>query len=95
MGQQFNIKDAETIRLARELAEASGETITATIRRALEREHRERHAKVQEVLDRIREMTADFRADLSPELAGKASRNIVQDFHEQEWQEQNGHDEWS
>ena len=36
MGAQLNIKDAETIRLARELAEMTGQPITKAIRTALE-----------------------------------------------------------
>lgn len=35
MGVQLNIKDAETVRLARELAEITGQSVTAAIKGAL------------------------------------------------------------
>ncbi|HEX8301883.1 type II toxin-antitoxin system VapB family antitoxin [Sphingomonas sp.] len=38
MGVQLNIKDAETVRLARELADATGQPVTQAIKQALERE---------------------------------------------------------
>jgi|EndMetStandDraft_4_1072995.scaffolds.fasta_scaffold2206957_1 antitoxin VapB len=41
MGVQLNIKDAETVRLARELAEITGQPITQAIKSALRRELRE------------------------------------------------------
>lgn len=44
MATQLNIKDEVTVRLARDLAAAAGETVTQTIRRALE----ERAARVEE-----------------------------------------------
>ncbi len=54
MGVQLNIKDAETVQLARKLANERGESVTAVIRAALERDMRmlddERGAKVREAL---------------------------------------------
>lgn len=45
MGVQLNIKDAETIRLARALAAQAGTSVTETIRVALEAVAREREAE--------------------------------------------------
>jgi len=80
--QQLNIKDATTIRLARELAASSGESITATIRKALEREHREREEKVQAMLARVREISAEFRANMPPEWQGKTSKEIMDSIYD-------------
>ncbi len=82
MGVQLNIKDPETIRLARELAGSSGDTITATIRNALEREHREREERFQEVLARVREISAEFRANMPPEWHGKTSKEIMDEIYD-------------
>ena len=45
MGVQLNIKDGETIRLARELAAQAGTSVTETIRVALEAAARKREAE--------------------------------------------------
>lgn len=58
MGAQLNIKDAETVRLARELADATGQPITKAIKAAIQRElqHNEkaREAKRQRLQEIIR-----------------------------------------
>lgn len=68
MGAQFNIKDAETIRLARELADQKGKSVTATIREALERERavlaEEREQRVQAILDAARQIREKIPAEL-------------------------------
>lgn len=59
MGVQLNIKDAETVRLARELAEATGQPVTQAIRQALKREldaiRESKHARMEELLAIVRE----------------------------------------
>jgi antitoxin VapB len=59
MGVQLNIKDAETVRMARELADATGLPITQAIRRALERElntlQESKQARMEELLAIVRE----------------------------------------
>lgn len=82
MGVQLNIKDAETIRLAKELAGSSGKTITATIRAALEREHKAREEKFEEALRFVREVSAEFTADKPPEWVGKTSREIMDSIYD-------------
>ncbi|MGJ3629789.1 type II toxin-antitoxin system VapB family antitoxin [Sphingomonas sp. MMS24-JH45] len=46
MGVQLNIKDPETVRLARELAGQTRRTVTETVRAALEKMADEREAEV-------------------------------------------------
>jgi antitoxin VapB len=82
MGVQLNIKDATTVRLARELAEARGETVTAVIRAALEREAREREAAVAEKVRRINAAVDELRKHLPPEWKGKTSKEIMDEIYE-------------
>jgi antitoxin VapB len=70
MGVQLNIKDADTVRLARDLAQANGESVTATIKRALERERAAREAEVQRRIDRIQEIVARAHGHWKPEFDG-------------------------
>jgi antitoxin VapB len=82
MGVQLNIKDATTVRLARELADARGETVTAVIRAALEREAREREAAVAEKVRRINAAVDELRKHLPPEWEGKTSKEIMDEIYE-------------
>lgn len=82
--QQLNIKDAETIRLARALADASGESVTATIRKALEKEHREREEKVERTLARVHAISAEFRASLPPELRALSSKEWMDAIYDED-----------
>lgn len=95
MGVQLNIKDRTTIELARTLAKRNGKSVTATIREALEQADR---ARRREAETRTAEILASLRLiafEEPPELKGKSSREIIKAFHEQEWREQYGPDEWS
>ncbi|MFA6112438.1 MAG: type II toxin-antitoxin system VapB family antitoxin [Sphingomonas sp.] len=69
MGVQLNIKDEETVRLARELAAEMGESVTQAVRIALqERRARtvqpQRRATAEEILALVR----GARAHLKPEF---------------------------
>ncbi|MCW3847533.1 type II toxin-antitoxin system VapB family antitoxin [Sphingomonas sp. LB-2] len=68
MGAQLNIKDAETVRLARQLADATGQSVTAAIRAALERELRENEKAKAERRQRVREIVKGSRELLKPEF---------------------------
>jgi antitoxin VapB len=83
MGVQLNIKDPETIRLARELSAAKGESITATIRQALEREQALREADVEARVARIKAVAAEFRRNMPPEWHGKTSKEIMDEIYDE------------
>jgi antitoxin VapB len=68
MGVQLNIKDAETIRLARALAEMTGQPITQAIRVALERELQELDRAKEERLTKLRSIVKESRMLWKPEL---------------------------
>jgi|HubBroStandDraft_6_1064221.scaffolds.fasta_scaffold2946938_2 antitoxin VapB len=63
MGQQLNIKSEDAYRLASELAELTGESLTAAVttalRERLERERTERNRETR--IRRVRAITADIR----------------------------------
>lgn len=71
MGAQLNIKDAETIRLARELAEATGQPITQAIRAALERELRENERVREARIAGFRSIVRESRKLWKPEFDGE------------------------
>ncbi len=71
MGVQLNIKDPETVRLARELADATGQPITKAIRQALERELRENEKVKAERMRRVQEIIKGSRALWKPEFDGE------------------------
>jgi antitoxin VapB len=93
MGVQLNIKDPETVRLARELAGQTRRTVTETVRAALQKMAEEREEAIARkkaaILAAIRAIPFDHPAAVEGSVA------IAKDFHEQEWQEQYGRDQWS
>lgn len=83
MGKQFNIKDEETARLAREIATRKGKSVTATIRELLEQERArlldEREARIQA----IRQIAEDFRKKMPPDWRNKTSKEIMDDIYDE------------
>jgi antitoxin VapB len=69
MGVQLNIKDEETVRLARELAAELGESVTQAVRIALQ-ERRARTVKPRRraSVDEILEMVSGLRDHWKPEF---------------------------
>lgn len=77
MGVQLNIKDPETVRLARELAGKTGRSVTQTIRTALEQamaeqadERAVRRVAIDAAARRVREL-------LPANVQGKSSRELM------------------
>lgn len=85
MGEQFNIEDAETIRLAREIAGRSGKSMTATIRDALEREQTRIDEDVERRLVRVRELAREFREAMPPEMQRMTSKELMDAIYEDDW----------
>ena len=82
MGAQLNIKDAETVRLARELADATGQPVTKAIRQALEREWQRREEEVEATVTRLREIASEFRQNIPPEWRSKTSKEWMDDIYD-------------
>jgi antitoxin VapB len=84
MGAQLNIKDAETIELARGLAAKLGKSVTATIREALEEKARAREADVQERIAAINKIVDDIRQKMSPEVRAMSSKELMDSIYDED-----------
>jgi antitoxin VapB len=84
MGVQLNIKDAETVRLARQLADATGQPITAAIRQALVRELARREDEIQAKIAEVKEITREFRETMPEEMRGKTSKEWMDDMYDED-----------
>lgn len=83
MGVQLNIKDAETVRLARALADATGQPVTQAIKLALERELQRREEEIQVKIARVHEISREFRANMPEEWRGKTSKEIMDEMYDE------------
>lgn len=84
MGVQLNIKDPETVRLARELADATGQPVTQAVRQALEGALRRREEEKQEFIDRVKELSREFVASIPPEMRGKTSKEWMDSIYDED-----------
>ncbi|WP_213980596.1 type II toxin-antitoxin system VapB family antitoxin [Sphingomonas sp. dw_22] len=82
MGAQLNIKDADTIRLARELADATGQPVTKAIKAALEQELARREEEIQARIARVNAIVAEFQRNMPEEWRGKTSKEIMDEIYE-------------
>jgi antitoxin VapB len=84
MGVQLNIKDAETIRMARELAGSSGRTVTAVIRDALEHELQKREADIDETIRDVNEILKDSQHLWKEEWRGRSLKEIMDSIYDED-----------
>ena len=77
MGVQLNIKDPETVRLARELADSTGRTVTETIRAALAREVAGREADYAALMAQLTAELSAIRSSLPAELREMLSKEAM------------------
>ena len=84
MGAQLNIKDGETVRLARQLADATGQPITQAIKQALERELRHRENELQAKIAAINAIVDEFQKDMPEEWRGKTSKEIMDEMYDED-----------
>ncbi len=84
MGVQLNIKDPETVRLARALADATGKSVTETIRAALESVQQQRLHLDRQKRDRVAAAIADVRRHMPAEWQSMTSAQVIDDVYEEE-----------
>ncbi|WP_185209919.1 type II toxin-antitoxin system VapB family antitoxin [Sphingomonas sp. NBWT7] len=77
MGVQLNIKDPETVRLARALADATGKSVTETIRAALESVQQQRLHLDRQKQDRVTAAIADVRRHLPTAWHSMTSAQVI------------------
>lgn len=81
MGVQLNIKDPETVRLAKSLADTKGQSITAVIRDALEREQHTIEADVERRRREVARLSAEFRRRMPEEWRSMTSKQIMDSIY--------------
>ena len=84
MGVQLNIKDAETVRMARDLAEATGQSVTGAIKAALKSQLDRREDEIQARIARMNAAVEEFRKHLPPEWEGKTSRELMDSIYNED-----------
>jgi antitoxin VapB len=84
MGVQLNIKDAETVRLARELAGRRGVSVTQAIREALENDARAREDDFRRRLAEVDAIVAEMREHLDPAWRGRSSKEIMDSIYDED-----------
>ena len=84
MGVLLNIKDAETVRLARELADQTGKSVTETIRVALERARADRQNEIERRIAEINASVDRLRRHLPHEWKGRTSKEIMDDLYDED-----------
>lgn len=82
MGAQLNIKDAETIELARDLAKQLGKTVTEIVREAIREKAQARETEQAEQRKRIDAILAEIHANLPDEVRGKTSKEIMDSIYD-------------
>jgi antitoxin VapB len=83
VGEYLKIDDAETVRLAQELADATGQPVADAIRQALERELR-REEEIAERIAAIDALVDDIRAAMPPETRTMSSRDMMDSIYDSE-----------
>lgn len=83
MGAQLNIKDPETIELARSLAQQLGKSVTETIREALKEKAAKRASERQAKLDALNAIVAEIQANLPPETRAMTSKEMMDDLYDE------------
>ena len=84
MGTQLNIKDAETVELARSLAKQLHKSVTETIKEALVEKARARAAVREAFLARVREIAHEFKATIPEEMRGKTSKEWMDGIYDED-----------
>lgn len=82
MGVQLNIKDIETVRLARELADMTGQSVTAAIRGALADRIRQHDEQRSARRARIDAMLTDLDRARPAELKGASIKEIMDSIYD-------------
>lgn len=81
MGVQLNIKDPETVRLARDLANRSGKSVTETIREALEAARHVREVETAARIAEVERIVRSARANLTPEMRRITSKEAMDSIY--------------
>lgn len=84
MGVQLNIKNPDTVRLARELANANGTTMTQAIHAALDQATVDREAAIQAKVRRVNEIVEEFQRSMPEDWKNRTSKEIMDAIYDDE-----------
>lgn len=82
MGVQLNIKAADTVELARNLAKQLGKTVTDTVHEALEEKKQRREAEIAERIRRANEIIDEVQRAMPPETRKMSSWEIMESIYD-------------
>lgn len=82
MGVQLNIKDQETVRLARKLANATGRSVTETVRSALEQADLDREAEIAARIAAIDALVEEVQRKMTPEMRKITSKEAQDSLYD-------------
>lgn len=77
MGTQLNIKDAETVELARDLAKQLNKSVTETIKEALVEKARVRETEIESRIADMNALVDQIRAEMPAEVLKMRSRDVM------------------
>ena len=84
MGMQLNIKDERSVRLARELADANGTSMTQAVRDALELAAAQRESIIQTRIAEFKVLIDEIRQHQPPQWEGKTSKEIMDELYDED-----------
>ncbi|HEX8387529.1 MAG TPA: type II toxin-antitoxin system VapB family antitoxin [Sphingomonas sp.] len=84
MATQLNIKDPETVRLARELARSTGKSVTETVRDALRQSEAAREAEIERKIAELDAVVDRIARLLPPEWEGRTSKEIMDEIYDED-----------
>lgn len=84
MAAQLNIKDPETVRLARDLARSTGKSVTETVRSALRESEAAKEADLQRRIVEMTEVADCIHALLPPEWEDRTSKEIMDEIYDED-----------
>lgn len=82
MGAQLNIKDAETIELARDLARQLGKSVTEIVREAVREKALAQATEQVERRKQIDAILAEIHANLPDEVRGMTSKELMDSIYD-------------
>ena len=84
MGMQLNIKNPETVRLARKIAKAQGTSVTHAVHSALERADQEREAAIRATIEHVNALVEEFRDKMPEDWKHKTSKELMDALYDDE-----------
>jgi antitoxin VapB len=83
MGVQLNIKDEQTVELARKLAKQLGKSVTEVVREALEEKQRRRAEEIEDAVRKVMRLTEGLRDHWNPDTRHLSSQELMDSLYDE------------